>query len=137
MTPASSRLKAREASAGTKVAPRHDYERELLYGEAMETITALIQEQGISQRELARRLDLDEARLSRILSGRTNVTLKTIADLGWALGLRFSLAAIPLDDRSQTPAAADPKPPSWLARLRRQLARASVAEAPPSVRANS
>ncbi len=90
----------------------------------------MLESHGISQRELARRLDMDEAQVSRILGGRTNVTLKTIAELGWALGLRFGLTPIPFDDRSETPAAADPDPPKWLARLRRRIADTRTASAP-------
>jgi transcriptional regulator with XRE-family HTH domain len=85
----------------------------------METIAAMLQASDIPQRELARRLDVSEARVSRIMSGGENLTLKTIADLGWVLGVRFALAPRPLDDRSQTPAADDPPPPPWLKRLDR------------------
>src|SRR5687768_11105285 len=92
---------------------RRLYERELLYGEAIETISALLKTHAISQKELARRLEVSEARVSRILTGRENLTLKTVADLGWALGVRLSLAPVPFDDRADTPAQNDPPPPSW------------------------
>lgn len=99
-----------------------DFERELLYGEAAETIGALVNELEISQRELAARMQRSESRVSRILNAGENTTLKTIADLGFALGLRFHLTATPLPDRDRSPAAADPQLPGWLARQRQLLA---------------
>jgi transcriptional regulator with XRE-family HTH domain len=95
-----------------------EFERKLLYGEAAETIGALLRERGISQRELAERLGRSPSRVSRILGTGENTTLKTVADLGWALGLRFKLVATPLPDRGVSPAAEDPPDPAW---LRRQI----------------
>ncbi len=57
------------------------------------------------------------------MTGRENLTLKTLADLGWALGMRFELAAVPLTDRSGTPAQNDPPPPRWLHRHAQLIAR--------------
>ena len=39
-----------------------------------------------SQSTLATRLNVDRAAISRRLSGKTNMTAETIADLVWALG---------------------------------------------------
>jgi transcriptional regulator with XRE-family HTH domain len=93
---------------------RREFERELLYGEVGETVGALIHELGITQRGLAERLGLSESRVSRILGSGENVTLKTLADLGIALGLRFHLSAEELPDRDQGPAAGDGPLPAWL-----------------------
>lgn len=93
---------------------RRDFERELLYAEVGETVGALITELGISQRQLADRLGLSESRTSRLLGGTENVTLKTLADLGVALGLRFKLSAEELPDRDAGPAAEDGQLPEWL-----------------------
>ncbi len=95
-------------------AERRDIERELLYGEVGETVGALIRELGISQRELAERLGLSEGRVSRILGSGENVTLKTLADLGVALGIHFHLRADELPDRAEGPAADDGPLPIWL-----------------------
>jgi len=103
-----------KASEKKSEAKRRDFERELLYGEVGETVGALIAELGISQRQLAERLGLSESRVSRILGGAENVTLKTVADLGVALGLRFRLAAEELPDRDRGPAADDGPLPAWL-----------------------
>jgi transcriptional regulator with XRE-family HTH domain len=111
-------------------APRRAFERQLLFGEAVETVSALLASNELSQKELARRLGVGEARVSRILNGRENATLKTIADLGWALGIRFALVPIPFDDRDATPAAEDPPPPKWLTAQRRRLAGRAKAKGP-------
>jgi transcriptional regulator with XRE-family HTH domain len=80
-----------------------------------------MREHGVSQRELARRLGRSEPWISRVLNERENTTLKTVADLGWALGLRFALAPQPLK-RDETPAGGDPELPEWLTRQARRAA---------------
>lgn len=76
-----------------------DYERllaqERLILEATETIVGLLEEQGVSRQELANRLGKTKGFISQILSGERNMTLRTLADLGQALGRRFSLIPIP------------------------------------------
>jgi len=42
---------------------------------------------GLSQEELAMRLDADQAYVSRIEAGRMNVTLETVAAIAEALGV--------------------------------------------------
>jgi len=96
------------------------YERELLFGEAIEAVASLIADQGITQRQLAERIGRSEARVSRILKGGENLTLKTIADLGYALGIRFTLTPVPFANRTGTPAEDDPPAPEWIARQRRR-----------------
>jgi transcriptional regulator with XRE-family HTH domain len=95
---------------------RRAYEEELLVAEATETICALVDELGITQRELAERLQLSEGRISQILSGGRNLTLRSLAGLGWALGVKFDLSpsAMSAEERVGTPAINDSAPPSWL-----------------------
>jgi transcriptional regulator with XRE-family HTH domain len=119
------------ARGAEPIEPRREFERDLLYGEAIETVAAMLETNGISQRELADRLRVSEARISRVLTGRENTTLNTIADLGWALGIRFAFAPIPFEDRAGTPAEHDPPPPRWLSSQRRLLAGRTKAEGPP------
>jgi transcriptional regulator with XRE-family HTH domain len=95
-------------------ADHREIERELLFGEVGETIGALLAELGISQRELASRMGLSESRVSRIIGAGENLTLRTVADLGFALGFRFRLGAEELLDRGQGPAASDGPLPKWL-----------------------
>lgn len=42
-------------------------------------------ESGRTQRDLAQSLDMDKATISRILSGRGNPTIRTLAELAWGL----------------------------------------------------
>jgi transcriptional regulator with XRE-family HTH domain len=99
---------------------RRVFEQELLYGEARATVGGVLRSRRLTQRELAARLGVTEGRVSQILSGRENITLRTLADLGWALGLRFELVPSALPNRSGTPAENDPAPPQWLGRLKEQ-----------------
>lgn len=108
---------------GAPTAERREYERELLYAEVIEHLRAIASEQGITQHELAVRLEVSDARVSRIMSGRENLTLRTLADMGWALGLRFEMVAVPFEDRTDTPARDDPTPPRWLHRHAQLVAR--------------
>ncbi len=95
----------------------------MLYGETVETLRAIAQSQDLTQRELARRLGVSDARMSRIMSGRENLTLRTLADLGWATGIRFEVVGAPFADRAGTPAEHDPPPPRWLGRHAALVAR--------------
>jgi transcriptional regulator with XRE-family HTH domain len=99
---------------------RREYEHRLLFGELIETISALLRSQGISQRELAARVGRSEAWISRVLNGRENTTVKTVSDLAWALGLRVRPVFVPFADRDESQAAADPEPPQWLTRQNRR-----------------
>jgi transcriptional regulator with XRE-family HTH domain len=95
---------------------RRAFEEELLFGETTDTVAALLASLGITQKELAQRLGVSEGRASQILSGGENLTLRSVAALGWALGVRFALAPQPME-RVGTPAQYDASPPGWLTRL--------------------
>jgi transcriptional regulator with XRE-family HTH domain len=123
-------MKTADGKGRVAESPRLAYEEELLRGEAVEMVGGMLKELGISQRELAGRLGVGEARVSRILSGRENATLGTLALLGHVLGLRFALVAIPYEDRQGGPAADDPPPPPWLARERKRIASTLQAKGP-------
>jgi transcriptional regulator with XRE-family HTH domain len=73
-----------------------DYERllaqERLILDATEAIVELLEEQKISRQELARRLGKSKSFVSQLLSGERNMTLRTLADLGYVLGRNFSVA---------------------------------------------
>ncbi|MDX8534302.1 helix-turn-helix transcriptional regulator [Mesorhizobium sp. VK25A] len=43
-------------------------------------------ESGVSQREIAAKLGVNRSMINRILRGDTNLTIKTIAEVAWALG---------------------------------------------------
>lgn len=99
---------------------RRSFEEELLFGEATDTVSGLVESLGITQRELANRVGVSESRISQVLSGADNLTLRSLANLGWAMGVRFELSPIPLEDRSGTPAGDDPPAPRWLRRHQSQ-----------------
>lgn len=114
----------------TPASPPHDalrnpnirrlFEQAVLINEAVDTIDALREDLGISQRELADRLGVTEARVSQILGGGENLTLRSLGQLGWAMGVRFHLDPGPIADRSSTPAENDPPLPAWLEKLHPQ-----------------
>jgi transcriptional regulator with XRE-family HTH domain len=80
----------------------------------METLVSIVGSVGLRQSQLARRLDVNDARISRILNGRENLTLRSLADLGWATGVRFELSVVPLADLTGTPAVDDTPLAQWL-----------------------
>jgi transcriptional regulator with XRE-family HTH domain len=43
-------------------------------------------EEGVTQSALAEKLDVNRSAIHRRLTGRTNMTLETVADMVWALG---------------------------------------------------
>jgi predicted XRE-type DNA-binding protein len=92
------------------------FEQELLVGLTVDLMNALANASELTQRELADRLGITEGRMSQILSGDQNISLKKLAAFGWALGFRFELRPVALDDRRGTPAVDDPEPPQWVAR---------------------
>ena len=93
---------------------RRAFEEEFLIGDVTETIAGLLDSLSISQRELAERLGVTEGRVSQILGGSGNLTLRSLAAVGWALGIKFGLRATPMVDRSATPAVDDSPAPAWL-----------------------
>jgi transcriptional regulator with XRE-family HTH domain len=96
---------------------RRAFEEELLIGDVTDTVEALLRSLRISQRELARRLDISDGRVSQILAGTGNLTLRSLAAVAWALGMRFELQPKPMSNRVGTPAQNDPQAPAWLHRL--------------------
>jgi transcriptional regulator with XRE-family HTH domain len=61
-----------------------------------EAIWDLIQEQGVSRAELARRLNRTPSRITQILSGEHNMRLRTLADVGYVLDHEFLITPKPL-----------------------------------------
>lgn len=62
-------------------------------------VSTLLKKRGITQREFADKLEMQESRLSSILSGQINLTLKTIVSLEIALG--EEIIKIPLSAEDQ------------------------------------
>lgn len=68
---------------------------EALTAEAAETIAKLMAEQGVSKADLARRLNKSRAWVTQLLSGRANVTVRTLAEVAFALDAELKLRAQP------------------------------------------
>jgi predicted XRE-type DNA-binding protein len=106
------------------------FEQEFLTGEAADTISALLDSLGVSQRELANRLEVSEARVSQLVSGNGNLTLSTLATAGWALGVRFRLVPEEIEQKHATPASKDPPLPQWIKRMTTAVAGGTQRRAP-------
>lgn len=83
-------------------------EQELLVVEATELVCDLLEKNRISRAELARRIGKSKAFVSQILSGSRNMTLRTLADLAWALDARIQLR--PARDLMEEEAHRPPRP---------------------------
>lgn len=90
------------------------YEQNLLRLVTAGRVENLLQDLGLNQADLARRLgDKSPAWVSKLLSGRQNATLDTLAHVAMALGVRWDPTLMPAP-REGTPAASDPPVPSWI-----------------------
>jgi transcriptional regulator with XRE-family HTH domain len=68
-----------------------EYQAEKLSLAVTEEIARLMVEQEVSKADLARRLGVSKARVTHLLNGTPNMTLKTIAAASAALGTEVSL----------------------------------------------
>jgi transcriptional regulator with XRE-family HTH domain len=66
---------------------------ETLVAEASEMIASLMAEQSLSKADLARRLNKSRAWVTQLLSGKANMTVRTLADVAYALGAEVKLQA--------------------------------------------
>lgn len=74
-----------------------DVERLLL--EATENLCLVMEREGVTSRELARRLRVSPARVSQMLDGTRNLTLATLAEAFHVLGRSLHVTYGPLTDR--------------------------------------
>lgn len=72
------------------------YEQERLLVEATELIANVMEMTQTRRNELAHRLGRSKAYVTQILQGNKNLTLKTVADVCWALKCRVVMQAQPL-----------------------------------------
>jgi len=68
---------------------------EALVAEASEVIAKLMAEQNVSKADLARRLNKSRAWVTQLLSGKTNMTVRTLADVMYTLDAEVKLQAQP------------------------------------------
>lgn len=55
-------------------------------GELVDALLAEKAERGLTQNDIAERLNVSPSMISRQLSGEANLTLRSVAELAWALG---------------------------------------------------
>jgi transcriptional regulator with XRE-family HTH domain len=73
---------------------------EALVAEASEVIAGLMAKQNLSKADLARRLNKSRAWVTQLLSGKANMTVRTLAEVAHTLGAEVTLQA---QARSWTP----------------------------------
>lgn len=91
-------------------------EQETLIADATELICQVMQEDGVSRQDLAHRLGKSKGFVSQLLTGERNMTLRTLADVLFALDHRFELAARPLAASRSYPEIS-PKVRPWAYRV--------------------
>lgn len=60
-------------------------------------VTQMKDEKGLTQQQIADAMGVDKSVVSRILNGESNLTLKTIGDVSWAVGLKPELTFKPIE----------------------------------------
>jgi transcriptional regulator with XRE-family HTH domain len=68
---------------------------EALVAEASEAIAKLMAEQNVSKADLARRLNKSRAWVTQLLSGKANMTIRTLAEVVYTLDAELKLHAQP------------------------------------------
>ena len=76
---------------------RRVFEEERLVLIATNAIIEAMQKQTITRAQLADRLGTSRAHITQLLSGSRNMTLRTLADITWALGKRVGVQLEALD----------------------------------------
>ena len=71
---------------------------ETLAAGASEVIARLMAEQNVSNADLARRLNKSRAWVTQLLSGKTNMTVRTLAEVMYTLDAEVKLHAQPLKE---------------------------------------
>src|ERR1700736_2732805 len=66
---------------------------EALAAEASEIIAKLMADQNLSKADLARRLNKSRAWVTQLLSGKANMTVRTLAEVVYTLGAEVKLHA--------------------------------------------
>ena len=74
---------------------RVDKELSLLVTQLMNEINWHMRERGLSRADLASRMGVSPGRISQVLSGGENLTLRTLASLATALDARFEMELRP------------------------------------------
>lgn len=74
-------INARDRNAGRFIARVH--------AELQQAMSEERAENGLTQQALANRIGIDRSAINRYLQGKSNLTLRTVADIAWALNRRL------------------------------------------------
>ena len=72
------------------------YQEEWLILQTTILIEEVMEEKGIRKKELAERLGRSKGYITQLLDGRANMTLRTVADVMWALDCSLTVDVCPL-----------------------------------------
>jgi transcriptional regulator with XRE-family HTH domain len=84
-------LSLRGSSAQKDIEAQVDDELSRLITQLTNEITVHLREQGLTRAELASRMGVSPGRISQVLSGGENLTLRTLAALSTALDAQFDM----------------------------------------------
>ena len=79
------------------------FQQERVILETTELISDLMNRKGVTKAKLAERLGSSKSYVTQLLDGRTNMTLRTISDVMWALESSLALHATTLSIHSGAP----------------------------------
>src|SRR5215831_2310605 len=106
-------------ASGPATEARVDEELSLLVTQLMNEINWHMRERGLTRADLASRMGVSPGRISQVLSGGENLTLRTLASIATALDARFEMDLRPRETGKGTvdatpqpaPAVAAERPP--------------------------
>ena len=78
-------------TSGPAIEARVDEELSLLVTQLMNEINWHMRERGLTRADLASRMGVSPGRISQVLSGGENLTLRTLASIATALDARFEM----------------------------------------------
>lgn len=103
-------LSLRVPPAQKEIEAQVDEELSRLVTQLTNEITVHLREHGLTRAELASRMGVSPGRISQVLSGGENLTLRTLAALSTALDAQFDVqltSVKPVSDAGSGPALAD------------------------------
>jgi len=86
-----------------------EYRLEKILIQLGEDICRLMRDQQISRAEVAERLGVSRAYVTRVLNGNPNLTIKTLLKLSDALGHELAIHFVPMPDRKLFSSAPRPR----------------------------
>jgi transcriptional regulator with XRE-family HTH domain len=89
------------------------YCREDLIFNVTEAICEVMENKGLSRKELADQAGVTKSNITQLLSGDHNMRLTTIADILFALGCKLTIGVAPLDAESFDQSIATTKAGQW------------------------